>query len=95
MTETAEDGTIKHVKVVTINDDQEARVDEESQLRFVFGDPTVINDMALKCSGCQMVTVHQAIGWGGLSTDLYDEDERKPVSKRIVGCTNCGKIATK
>ena len=90
MSDTASDGTIRHVKVVRINDDEEARVDEESQLRWYALDPKPINDIAIKCSGCQMVTVHHAY-----TISMVNHSEAQKVDKRIVTCTNCGKISTK
>jgi hypothetical protein len=91
---------VKTLKAVTINDDQEVRISEEAEQRFFFRDPVFMNDIAIKCSGCQMITVHNVISVMGVRLEQFDPgDNETPtpplVSKRIVCCTYCAKITTK
>lgn len=77
-------------RIVTINDDEEVRVSPEAKELFELYDPRPVNEMAFKCSGCQVVAVHQ-----GFTLAAVNVHDAQKVDRRIVMCRNCGKISTK
>lgn len=81
---------ISHVKVVTINDNEEVRVSADAQIRFALYDTMPINDTVLKCTGCLLATVHMM----QLVTVADSLGEFDNENKRIRACTNCGKVST-
>lgn len=97
----ASDGTVKHVKIITINNGEEVRVSEDALPRYSFGSATALNSAAFRCSNCKLLTVQTGYALGAhlVMPETVEEDQQDTyppvVSKRVYGCTNCGRITTK
>ena len=93
-TEPASAETVEAKEPVKYKEEDGIRVDERASQRFLmsFDHP---GKMGLKCGNCHMVTSH-----AGIVVTMYEykdsaTEEKVRVSKRVVGCQNCGKISTK
>ena len=97
-TESASAETAAETEKIEFKEEAGLKVDSRSKQRFLMSVNSQSNSnvTGLKCSACQMLTSHV-----GLIVTRYDHsaaitDENKlRHQKRIVGCTNCGKISTK
>lgn len=86
---------ISHVNVLktVIVDDQELKVSDDASGNYFFRDPVAVGSTAMKCGGCNLLTVHEGFAVEG--RPLTNDPAITPVSKRIYGCTNCGRISSK
>lgn len=87
--------TVTETKPIEFKEEDGLKVDKRSSQKFLMaGDYE--NPTALKCPSCAMLTAHLVT-----SIIMYDatksplEPDKERISKRIVGCTNCGYIRTK
>jgi hypothetical protein len=71
------------------------KVDVRSKHRFLMVS-NVSSPTAVKCPGCSLLTIHNSImvvAYDASKPLLHTEKER--ISKRVLGCTNCGYIRMK
>jgi len=74
------------------------KVDARSKAQWLMSvDPQFQNNKtAVKCSSCQMLTIHVSLMVSMyFYTDSVTADKPLPVERRIVGCAQCGKISCK
>lgn len=88
----------KPVEQIFFKEEAGLKVDARSKQRFLMSINSQSNSnvAGLKCSGCNMLTIHTnlIVTMYEHSATITDENKLRH-QKRIVGCTNCGKISTK
>jgi hypothetical protein len=89
--EKEKDLPLSHVRVVTINDDEEVTISEDATQDYYIHDVAEVNESAFKCSGCQLLTVHSGIEF--IIASVGPEPGTKP--RRVYVCSNCGKAGLK
>jgi hypothetical protein len=75
---------------VTINDDEEVEVGDDTAENFWLDDPEPVNDAVFKCPACQTGTVHQ-----GYEFTVGNENTEQDSKKRVYLCSNCGRVSTR
>lgn len=93
-TETAPTKAPPNSRLVTINDNEQVYISKSSVEAWWLDDPTSVNDSVFKCSGCQLLTIHQGYQFEAISDEVYGENAGR-VTKRVYLCTNCAKFCSK
>ena len=75
---------------VTINEDEEVEVGDDTREAYFIDDVSPVGDSVFKCPDCKTGTVHE-----GHQFTIVSVTEDVTKTKRIYCCTNCGKFSTK
>lgn len=78
------------MRKVTINEDEEVFVGEDTREDYYLHGFAQVADSVFKCADCKTGTIHQ-----GIEMSARNLDGTAILNRRIYLCTNCGKYSSK